>query len=60
MITGTFESESAEERNELFRRSLVDTLSFSKGIQVVKHLEQSSTGLMNRTDDSTAATTKRF
>jgi len=60
MITGTFESESAKERNELFRRSLVDTLSFSKGVQMVKHLKQSSTGLMNRTDDSTAATTKRF
>jgi len=60
MITGTFESESAEERNELFRRSLIDTLPFSKGVQMIKHLEQSSTRLMNGTDDSTAATTERL
>jgi len=60
MITGTFESEGAEERDELFRGSLVDTLSFGKGVQMVKHLEQPSTGLMNRTDNCTATTTQRF
>jgi len=60
MVTRTFESEGAEERDELFCGSLVDTLSFSKGVQMVKHLKQSSTGLMNRTDDCSATTTQRF
>lgn len=60
MITGTFKSQSTKEWNKLFGRALIDTLAFSKSIQMIKHFKQSSTGLMNCTNYCTATTTQRF
>lgn len=60
MITGTLESEGAEEGNELFSRTLVNALSFGQGVQMVEHLEQTGTGLMDGTNDCAATAAQGF
>jgi hypothetical protein len=53
VVAWAHESKSAKERHKLLCWTLVDTLSLSQGVQVVKHLKEPGTWLVDGADDCT-------
>jgi hypothetical protein len=58
--TEAVKSIGSEPRHQLARAALVHALTLSQGVQLVKHLEKSSTGLVDRANDRSAAATQVF
>lgn len=60
MVARANKSQSAQERDQLIRRTLVDTLTFSERVQMVKHFEEPSAWLMDRADYGSSLACQKF
>jgi hypothetical protein len=60
VVAWAHKSKSAKERHKLFCWALVHTLTLSQGVQMVKHLKQPGTWLVDGTDDCTATSSQWF